>query len=54
MDLTNYIRDITDFPKKGILYKDISPLLKNKKAFSYTTEQFYMRHKNNNIDLKFI
>ena len=51
MDLTNYIRDIPDFPKKGILYKDISPLLKNKKAFSYTTEQFYMRHKNNNIDL---
>ena len=33
MDLINYIRDIPDFPKKGILYKDISPLLQNKKAF---------------------
>ena len=31
MDLVNYIRDIPDFPKKGILYKDISPLLQNKK-----------------------
>ena len=51
MDLFNYIRDIPDFPKKGILYKDISPLLKSKKAFSYTTEQFYMRHKSNKIDL---
>ncbi len=51
MDLINYIRDIPDFPKKGILYKDISPLLKSKKAFSYTTEQFYMRHISNKIDL---
>ena len=51
MDLINYIRDIPDFPKKGILYKDISPLLQNKKAFSYTTEQFYKRHLDNKIDL---
>ena len=50
MDLVNYIRDIPDFPKKGILYKDISPLLQNKKAFSYTIEKFYIRHKNNKID----
>ena len=27
MDLVNYIRDIPDFPKKGILYKDISPFI---------------------------
>ena len=51
MELINYIRDIPDFPKKGILYKDISPLLLNKKAFSFTTEQFYTRHVNNKIDL---
>lgn len=31
--LKNYIRDIPDFPKKGILFKDITPLLKNPKAF---------------------
>ncbi|GGE22013.1 adenine phosphoribosyltransferase [Psychroflexus salis] len=29
MDFKNYIRDIKDFPKKGIIYKDISPLLAN-------------------------
>ena len=34
MDFINYIRDIPDFPKKGILYKDITTLLKNKEAFS--------------------
>ena len=50
MDLINYIRDIPDFPKKGILYKDISPLLQNKKAFSYTMEQLYIRYKHNKID----
>ena len=47
MDLTNYIRDIPDFPKKGILYKDITTLLKDKAAFSETINQLYKRHKNN-------
>lgn len=31
--LKNYIRDIPDFPKKGILFKDITPLLKDPQAF---------------------
>lgn len=30
--IENYIRDIQDFPKKGILFKDITPLLNNPKA----------------------
>ena len=29
MNLTDHIKDIPDFPKKGILFKDISPLLKS-------------------------
>lgn len=33
IDLREYIRDIPDFPKKGIIFKDISPLLKDKLAF---------------------
>jgi adenine phosphoribosyltransferase len=33
MDLTTYIRDIPDFPKPGILYKDITPLLAEPRAF---------------------
>jgi adenine phosphoribosyltransferase len=33
MDLTKYIRDIPDFPKPGILFKDITPLLASPEAF---------------------
>lgn len=32
MKIENYIRDIQDFPKKGILFKDITPLLNNVEA----------------------
>ncbi len=31
--LKNFIRDIPDFPKKGIVFKDITPLLKDSEAF---------------------
>jgi len=33
LDLTQFIRDIPDFPKAGILFKDITPLLGNVEAF---------------------
>jgi adenine phosphoribosyltransferase len=32
VDLARYIRDIPDFPKKGILFKDITPLLQDAAA----------------------
>ena len=34
IDLKRYIRDIPDWPKKGILFRDITPLLLNPKAFA--------------------
>jgi adenine phosphoribosyltransferase len=34
IDLKQFIRDIPDWPKKGILFRDITPLLKNPQAFS--------------------
>jgi adenine phosphoribosyltransferase len=34
IDLKKYIRDIPDWPKKGILFRDITPLLLNPKAFA--------------------
>ena len=38
MDLKTYIRDIHDFPEPGVLFKDISPMLKNKEAFAFAIE----------------
>ena len=50
MNLNNYIRDIPDFPKKGIIFKDITPLLKNKDALNYIIEEFKKRIINKKID----
>ncbi len=36
MDLKAYIRDVPDFPKKGILFKDITPLLRSPEALEFT------------------
>jgi adenine phosphoribosyltransferase len=41
MNLLNYLPTIPDFPKPGIMFKDISPLLANAKAFSYAIEQLH-------------
>ena len=35
MDLREYIRDVPDFPKPGVLFKDITPLLADPGAFAY-------------------
>lgn len=35
IDLRNFIHDVPDFPKEGILFKDVSPLLKNPGAFAH-------------------
>jgi adenine phosphoribosyltransferase len=40
MDLREHIRSIPDFPKPGILFRDITPLLSDPKAFGYAIEQF--------------
>ena len=39
VDLKKYIRDIPDFPSAGILFRDITPLLKDPKAFDYAINQ---------------
>ncbi len=36
--LTSLIRDIPDFPKKGIIFKDITPVLKSPEAFTATVD----------------
>ncbi len=40
MDLKKLIRDIPDFPKPGILFRDISPLLKSPAALNQVAEEF--------------
>tara|TARA_B100001175_G_C19335180_1_gene554529 strand:- start:318 stop:845 length:528 start_codon:yes stop_codon:yes gene_type:complete len=39
MDLKKYIRSIPDYPKKGILFRDITTLIKNPEAFIYAVDQ---------------
>lgn len=51
MDLSKYIATIKDFPIKGILFRDMTPLLGNGEAFSYATQQFIEFAKDLNIDV---
>ena len=48
--LKKHIRDIPDFPKPGILFKDITTLLKDKQAFKETVDAFVEKYKNEKID----
>ena len=50
MDLKEYIRSIPDYPKKGILFRDITTLIKNEKAFEETVNQIIERSKKYKFD----
>ena len=39
MDLTPYIRDVPDFPEPGVLFRDITPLLKEPAAFAHALDE---------------
>ena len=39
MDLKKHIRSIPDYPKKGILFRDITTLIKDAKAFKFTNDK---------------
>ena len=45
MDLKEYIRSIQDYPKKGVLFRDITTLIKNEKAFAYCIDQIVEKSK---------
>lgn len=49
-NIKNNIRNITDFPKPGIQFKDITPILQDPKLFNFVIDSFYMRYKDKNID----
>ena len=44
-DLARHIRDIPDFPKPGVVFKDITPLLADATAFRATVDQFVERYR---------
>ena len=50
MNLKDYIRSIPDYPKKGILFRDITTLIKDEKAFSETINQIIEKSKKFKID----
>ena len=50
MNLKDYIRSIKDYPKKGILFRDITTLIKNENAFEETINQIVTRSKQFKVD----
>ena len=50
MDLKKHIRSIPDYPKKGILFRDITTLIKNPEAFKYTNDEIVKLSKKLDFD----
>ncbi len=51
INIREYIRDIKDFPEKGIVFRDITPLLKDPTVFSYTIDLLCDAVKDKEYDL---
>ena len=50
MELEKFIRDVPDFPQKGIMFKDITTLLKEKDAFKYVVDMMLEEYKGKKVD----
>lgn len=51
MDLKTFIRDIPDFPAKGIIFRDVTPLLRNPAAFQKAIDEMTKVMQGMNFDL---
>ncbi len=51
IDLNAYIRDVPDFPKPGIMFKDITPLLAHPEAFGASVDRLAERFRDERIDV---
>ena len=51
MDVKTKINDYKDFPKKGILFRDFNPILKDPSALSYVVDEFSKRIHPNDVDV---
>ena len=50
MDIERFIRDIPDFPKPGVVFKDITPVLANPDAFAAVIDYFVDRYSHDPVD----
>ena len=50
MDLKKYIRNIPDFPQKGVMFRDITTLLIEPTAFKYTVDALVDKYKNEQVN----
>lgn len=50
MDIKDAIRTVPDFPKKGIMFRDITTLLSDKAAFDEVVDKLYEHYKDKKID----
>ena len=50
MNLKDFIRSVPDYPKKGILFRDITTLIEDEKAFAETIDQIIEKTKKYKID----
>ena len=51
MNLASYVRDIPNFPQQGILFRDITPLLKDPTIFDYIINSFLDYYSTQSIDV---
>jgi adenine phosphoribosyltransferase len=51
VNLKRYIRDVPDFPKKGIIFKDITTLIKDKRAFKEAINRLAKRYAHKKVDV---
>lgn len=50
MDLSKKVRSINDFPQKGIVFRDITPILEDKKSFQFMVEDLLKKTKDLKVD----
>jgi len=50
VELKQFIRDIPDFPQPGVLFRDISPLLREPDAFCYVLDRFTTTYRDDRVD----
>lgn len=50
MEIKKFIREIPDFPKEGILFKDITPILQNPKTYKYVIDKMVEYYSDFDID----